>query len=117
MFGGGRATIYRLIEWDRYAYDTFWPYAYDDVLIGLYGAYYPAYSDPVPDPNFGSGGTRYVFGNETGARITSTGSSSGRAPPPESARQICSGQIEGLLNIPSADRPTGTTGWAAARLA
>ena len=82
-----------------YAYDTFWPYAYDDVLIGLYGAYYPAYSDPGPNPNYGSGGIR-VFGNQTGAWITSTGSSSGQATPPESARQICSGQIEGLAEYP-----------------
>jgi hypothetical protein len=89
-----------------YAYDTFWPVAFDDVFDGIYGAYGPAYSNYVSDSDDDAGGTAYVYGNETGAWVTSRGRSSraarlaGGAGGAGGATQICSGQTEGLAQYP-----------------
>jgi hypothetical protein len=88
-----------------YAYDTFWPVAYDDLFDGIYGAYGPAYSSNLSDPDddAGGGGTAYLYGNETGAWITSRGRPSRAARPAGGAggaTQICSGPTEGLAQFP-----------------
>ena len=93
-----------------YAYDTFWPVAYDDLLDGIYGPYAPAYSgDALLSNNATGGGTAYVYGNETGAWISSGARRPGAARPAGSAEggggaggaaQICSSRIEGLVQFP-----------------
>jgi hypothetical protein len=85
-----------------YAYDTFWPVAYDDVFDGIYGAFGPAYSNYLSEPedDAGGGGTAHVYGNATGAWITSRGSAPERAGGVGGAPQICSGQTEGLAQFP-----------------
>jgi len=82
-----------------YAYDTFWPYAYDDVIDGIYGPYAPDYSDYASAPDDTAGGTVYVYGDGTGAWLARGARPSGAAPA-ASANQICSGQIEGLADVP-----------------
>jgi LTXXQ motif family protein len=96
-----------------YAYDTFWPSAYDDVLSGIYGGYAPAYSDYNADyaaqsayaPQAASAptGTAYVYGDQTGAWVA-RGEGPTRVPVAPSrtasARQICSGQTNGIADFP-----------------
>jgi hypothetical protein len=68
------------------AYDTFWPYAYDDVFEGIYGAYAPEYGASYAYAGAPASSSAYARG--------SGGTAGGGGP------QICSGQAQGLTDLP-----------------
>ena len=66
------------------AYDTFWPYAFDDVYEGIYGGY-------APDI--------YSYG-ERGSDRTAYGPRARRGRASLAAAPVCSGQTQGLTDLP-----------------